>query len=247
VLATSRQQIGLQSEVTWGVPSLAVPPPMPAGEDIEKLLGSESVQLFLDRARLSNPRLDPSDADVRAAGDICRRLDGIPLAIELAAARTAALSPGQIVARLDDAFELLTSGSRSALPRQQTLRALVDWSHELLTPEEQAVFRRLAVFAGPISFDGAQAVVDDARAVDLLGDLVDKSLVVQERGGARFRLLETMRQYAYEKLRAAGEEATFRSRHRDWVLGLVEQAQPALDAGGDTGWHDRREEELDTG
>ncbi|MBV9253809.1 MAG: tetratricopeptide repeat protein, partial [Actinobacteria bacterium] len=245
VLATSRQPLSAANEVTWGVPSLAVPPPLAAGDDVEKLLSSESVQLFVDRARLSDPRFDPSEAELRAVGDICRRLDGIPLAIELAAARVGTLTPRQIVERLDNAFELLTSGSRAALPRQQTLRALVDWSHDLLSAEEQALFRRLAVFAGPMRFDGVQAVADDDNARETLASLVDRSLVAQESDGVRFRLLETMRQYAYDKLRTAGEEAVYRSRHRDWVLALVEQAQPALEAGGDTGWHDRLEEELD--
>ena len=181
VLTTSREALGIPSETAWLVPPLA---------------SAEAKQLFVERAQASLPSFDINDSNANAVHDICRRLDGIPLAIELAAARVKVLSPDQIAARLDDAFRLLTSGSRTALPRQRTLRGTMDWSYSLLEPREQALLRRLAVFAGSFSLEAAEAVCvgDPLEAEDILDGvhaLVDKSLVVMNAGdgAARYHLL----------------------------------------------------------
>ena len=166
--------------------------------------------------------------------EVCRRLDGIPLALELAAARVRVLSVEQLAARLDDRFRLLTGGGRTALPRHQTLQATVDWSHDLLSEPERALFRRLAVFAGGFPLEGAEAVcaggaVESAEVLDLVTALVDKSLVVAEPRGPerRYRLLETLRQYAAERLLQAGEDAALRDRHLDWCVALARGASEA--------------------
>jgi tetratricopeptide (TPR) repeat protein len=183
---------------------------------------------------------------------ICRRLDGIPLALELAAARVRALTLEHIAARLDDAVHLLTGGSRTALPRQQTLRAAIDWSHDLLEPTERVVFRRLAVFVGGWTLEAAEAVcagegIAVGEVLDRLAALVDKSLVqVEDQGGtARYRLLETVRQYGLERLREAGEEAATRRRHLDWCLTLGETAAPHLEGEGALRWLARLDAEHD--
>lgn len=211
-LTTSREPIGVPGEVSWRVPSLS--------------LADEAIELFGDRARRVRPdfRLDADNLDT--VTDICRRLDGLPLAIELAAARVRALSPNEIRDSLHDTFRLLTGGARTAVRRQQTLRASVDWSHALLTEPEQVLFRRLAVFAGGFDLDAALAVGADSdvqryQLLDQLSLLVDKSLVAAyETGtdtgtGMRYRLMETVRQYAAEKLGESGESADVRTRHRD--------------------------------
>jgi predicted ATPase/DNA-binding CsgD family transcriptional regulator len=206
VLATSREQIGVTGEVTWRVPSLS-----PAGD---------AAELFIERARRARPGFDVIDRSTVA--EICRRLDGVPLAIELAAARVRSLTLAEIHEGLRDRFGLLTGGARAGVPRQQTLRASVDWSYALLTQGERAVLRRLAVFTGGCYLDGAEAVAADAdlacdRILDHLSSLVDKSLVVAEDTGrrTRYRLLETVRQYAQDKLAESGETYDSRRRHRD--------------------------------
>jgi predicted ATPase/class 3 adenylate cyclase/DNA-binding CsgD family transcriptional regulator len=208
LLATSREPIGVAGEVSWRVPSLS--------------LADEAIELFTDRARQVRPDFRLTDENAATAAEICRRLDGVPLAIELAAARVRVLSLTEIRDGLHDRFRLLTGGARTAVRRQQTLRASVDWSHALLTEPEQVLFRRLAVFMGGFDLDAAQAVggggdVERYQVLDLLTLLVDKSLVVAEStsGPTRYRLLETVRQYALEKLGESGEADRARSRHRD--------------------------------
>ena len=208
VLATSREALGLDAERTFRVPSLDP--------------DTDAVSLFMDRALLARPDLRLDTAGERAVAEICRRLDGIPLAIELAAARIAHLAPAQILERLADRFRLLTGGRRR-VRRQQTLAAAIDWSYRLLTEEEQMLLRRLAVFRGSFSL---QAVDDICRpdALNLLGSLVARSLVgVQDAGSVvRYRLLETVRMYAENRLLTAGEAATLRNAHRDWFLAWIE-------------------------
>ena len=198
----------MAGEVTWRVPSLS--------------LADEAIELFTDRARHVRPDFRLTDDNAAVVAEICRRLDGMPLAIELAAARVRVLSLTEIRDSLHDRFRLLTGGARTAVRRQQTLRASVDWSHALLTEPERILFRRLAVFMGGFDLDAAQAVagggdVERYQVLDLLTLLVDKSLVVAENtsGRTRYRLLETVRQYALEKLGESGEADAVRTRHRD--------------------------------
>ncbi|OBF86411.1 transcriptional regulator [Mycobacterium sp. 852002-51163_SCH5372311] len=214
LLATSREPIGVAGEVTWRVPSLS--------------LAGDAVRLFGDRAGHARPGFTIDDDNAAAVDEICRRLDGMPLAIELAAARVRALSPQEILAGLQDRFRLLTGGSRTAVRRQQTLQASVDWSHALLTEPERVLFRRLAVFAGGFDLKACQTVVCDEdlarhQVLDLLALLVDKSLVVAETtgGSTRYRLLETIRQYAQEKLGESPEAAALRNRHRDYYTAMA--------------------------
>jgi predicted ATPase/class 3 adenylate cyclase/DNA-binding CsgD family transcriptional regulator len=208
LLATSREPIGVAGEATRQVPSLS--------------LADEAIELFADRANRARSEFRLTDDNARTVEEICRRLDGMPLAIELAAARVRALSLDDIVGGLHDRFRLLTGGARTAVRRQQTLRASVDWSHALLTEPERILFRRLAVFLGGFDLNAAEAVAGDAeveryQVLDLLALLVDKSLVLAENTGGptRYRLLETLRQYALEKLGESGEADIVRSRHRD--------------------------------
>ncbi len=207
-LTTSREPIGVAGELTWRVPSLS--------------LADEAVELFTDRARLVRQDFGITDGNAAAVSEICRRLDGMPLAIELAAARVRALSIAEILDSLHDRFRLLTGGSRAAVRRQQTLRASVDWSHGLLTEPERVVFRRLAVFMGGFDLEAARAVAGDGdverhQVLDLLTLLVDKSLVVAEEAGGRtrYRLLETVRQYGLEKLGESSEADAVRTRHQE--------------------------------
>jgi len=208
ILTTSREPLAVPGELSWRVPSLP--------------LGDEALQLFADRARLVRAEFVVGDDNEALVQEICERLDGMPLAIELAAARVRALSLTQILESLHDRFRLLTGGARTAVRRQQTLRASVDWSHALLTDPEQVLFRRLAVFAGGFDLDAAQAVgassnVETYQLLDQLSLLVDKSLVAADDAGdgMRYRLLETVRQYAQEKLGESGEADEVRTRHRD--------------------------------
>ncbi len=216
------------------VPSLSVPdparPPSP-----ERLVDYEAVRLFLDRATLRVGGFAPTAKDTSAIAQICARLDGIPLAIQLAAARVKVLSPEDIATRLDDQFQLLTGGNRTALQRHQTLRAAVDWSYQLLTPAEQALLARLAVFAGSFSLEAVEAICsDDALPVehvlDVLEHLVDRSLVDTEAtpSGVRYRLLESIRQYGRERLAGSGDADTWRARHRDFFAEFAVQAQRGL-------------------
>jgi predicted ATPase/class 3 adenylate cyclase/DNA-binding CsgD family transcriptional regulator len=214
VLATSREAIGVAGEVSWRVPSLS--------------LADDAIELFTDRARLAQTGFTVTDDNAAVVAEICQRLDGMPLAIELAAARVRALSLVEILDGLHDRFRLLTGGARTAVRRQQTLRASVDWSHALLTEPERILFRRLAVFLGGFDFDAAQAVaasgaVERYQVLDQLTLLVDKSLVVADNSGGRtrYRLPETVRQYALEKLGESAEADSVRSRHRDHYTALA--------------------------
>ncbi len=214
ILATSREPLGVAGEAAWQVPSLS--------------LADDAIDLFADRARLARADFTVDDDNVGAVTEICRRLDGMPLAIELAAARVRSLSLTEIVDSLHDRFRLLTGGSRIAVRRQQTLRASVDWSHALVTDTERVLFRRLAVFLGGFDLDAAQAVagadgVERYQVLDQLTLLVDKSLVVAENTGGRtrYRLLETVRQYALEKLGESGEADAVRSRHCDHYTAMA--------------------------
>jgi predicted ATPase/DNA-binding NarL/FixJ family response regulator len=233
VLTTSREPIGIAGEVTLRVPSLTI--------------ADEAIELFADRARLVRADFKLTDDNLASVTEICRRLDGMPLAIELAAARVRALSLQEIVDSLHDRFRLLTGGSRTTVRRQQTLRASVDWSHALLTEPERVVFRQLAVFLGGFDLEAAQATSGDGdveryQVLDLLTLLVDKSLVVAEESGGRtrYRLLETVRQYGQEKLAESGHADAVRILHRDHYLALA----TAVDAPAEAG-HEARLEQAD--
>ena len=211
VLSTSREALEIAGEQVYRLPSLAVPPD--SAGDAQDALPYGAVALFVDRALAANAGFALTDDNARAVAEICRRLDGIPLAIELAAARVKVLAPRQIAERLDQRFRLLTGGDSAALPRHQTMTALIDWSYDLLTPREQRFFESLSVFAGGCTLEAATAVCanegeDDLDVVDLVASLVTKSLLVAELAGSeqRYRLLESSRQYAREKLIARGEQ-----------------------------------------
>ncbi|HVG24499.1 MAG TPA: BTAD domain-containing putative transcriptional regulator [Thermoanaerobaculia bacterium] len=212
VLTTSRQALGLTGEQTWLVPPLSI---------------EDAVQLFEERARAVKPDFTRSDV----VADICRRLDGIPLAIELAAARTKVLTVEQIAERLDDAFKLLNAGSRT-VPRHRTIHETIDWSYRLLSEGEQVLLRRLGIFGDSFTLDAAEAICGD-DVFELLSALVDKSLVIFEHD--RYRLLDTVRQFAEEKLEQSGEQEPLRDRHARWYVQLVEELEPRIFAGaGDT-------------
>jgi predicted ATPase/class 3 adenylate cyclase len=216
ILASSREALGISGEMAYRIPPLA---------DIE------STRLFMDRARASNSKLSLTVSDASFVAQICACLDGIPLAIELAAARTNFLSVDQIAARLDDRFRLLTGGSRTALPRQQTLRALIDWSYDLLTEEERALLRRLSVFSGGWTLEAAEFVCPNHDVIELLSQLVNKSLVVVDNEGSesiRYRLLETIRQYARDKLLDVSEALEVRTIHSQYFLQMAESAEPQM-------------------
>ena len=238
ILATSREPLRVPGEVTWRVPSLTLPAPGRSVKPAE-LASYESVRLFCERAGDVASGFVLGDANAGAVAEICLRLDGMPLALELAAARVGALSPAQIAERLGDCLAVLTAGSRSALDRQQTLRATLSWSHALLTSNERTLFRRLGVFAGTFALEAAEEVaagesVDERQVADLLGRLVDKSLVVaeQDADGYRYRLLEPMRQYARELLLEANEATTVEARHHAFYLELARAADPEGAAAG---------------
>jgi predicted ATPase/class 3 adenylate cyclase len=232
ILASSREPMRVAGETTFPVPALAAPDPY------EKFIHTalrqyEAAALFIDRAVAAQPAFEISEHNAAAVAEVCHRLDGIPLAIELAASRTRALSVETIAARLNDRFRLLTGGDRTALPRQQTLRALIDWSHDLLTEQESTLFRRLAVFAGGWTIEAAEAIgadgdIDEAGVLDLLSYLVEKSLVAVEAEGRRYRLLDTVREYSNERLARSGEEKQVRDRHLAYYLALAEKARPEL-------------------
>ncbi|HUG33889.1 MAG TPA: adenylate/guanylate cyclase domain-containing protein, partial [Anaerolineales bacterium] len=239
ILATGREALGVKGEVTWHVPSLSLPdanhlPPL------DQLSQYEAVELFIERALLAQPHFIVTKNNAPAIAQICSRLDGIPLAIELAASRVSALSADQIAARLDDRFRLLTGGARTSLPRHQTLRATIDWSYDLLSENEKILLRRLAVFVGGWTLEAAESICgeggSDFDAFDLLTHLVDKSLVIiyESKNGTRYHMLETTRQYAQEKLLVSEEVESMRKRQRDWFLGLVERADPRDSA--DVAW-----------
>jgi predicted ATPase len=217
IIASSREALGIPGEISYRIPSLA---------------NHEAVQLFLERAYAANPKFHPSESNTAAIVQVCSRLDGIPLAIELAAARVKMLSPEQIAERLSDRFRLLIGGSRTALPRQQTLRALIDWSYDLLSEEEKRLLCIAAVFVGGWRLDAIESVSGGPGTMEHLEQLVNKSLVVAENGERemRYGLLETVRQYTLEKLIGRGVEETvrIRSRHMQYFVSQVEAAEPRL-------------------
>lgn len=233
VLATSREPLRSDGERTYEVPPLSVPAleALPSPEAVGEY---ESVRLFADRATLARPAFRLTASNAAAVAQICQRLDGIPLAIELAATRVRTLTPQQIVARLENRFRLLTGGARTAVPRHQTLRALVDSSYELLGDPERGLFARLSVFPGDFPLEAAEAVGGTDGALDLLSALVDKSLVLAEESeadGIRYRMLETLRQYAAERLAESDGDRGARENLFDWCLGLAERASSHLEGG----------------
>ena len=236
ILATSREALRIAGEATYRVPSLATPDPT-VPSSVASLTQFDAVRLFIDRALAVQPAFRVNNANAPALASICHHLDGIPLAIELAAARVRSMSVEEVNARLDQRFRLLTGGSRSALPRQQTLRSTIDWSYDLLSPGEQALFCRLAVFVGGWTFVAADHVcsgrgLDEASVLDLLTSLADKSLVLaEERSGAtRYRMLETVRQYARGRLRERDEETHWQDRHLAYFVAWAEEAAANNDA-----------------
>ncbi len=252
LLVTSREPLGVSGERVFRVPPLPIPPAGLAAPG--RLAAFESVQLFAEHASMHRQGFALDDANAAAVAAICVRLDGIPLALELAAARLGSLSVSEISSRLDQRFRLLTGGSRTALPRHQTLRALIDWSYDLLNPEERLVADRLSVFAGGWTLEAAEAVTSagdtgEWQALDHLAALVDKSLVQAEEihGSTRYRLLETVRHYAADHLalRAGVDLDGTRAAHRDHYLALVETADLHLRGRDEAAWLDRLEVEFD--
>jgi predicted ATPase/class 3 adenylate cyclase len=251
ILASSREALGIPGETTYRLPSLQLPdvrhlPP------VDTLTQFEAVRLFIDRATAAMPSFTVTPQNAPAVARVCHQLDGIPLAIELAAARVKVLPVEKIAERLDDRFRLLTGGSRTALPRQQTLRALIDWSYDLLSEPERALLRRLSVFAGGWTLEAAEAVcageeIEAWDVLDLLSRLVDKSLVVYEehRAEARYRLMVTLRQYSRDRLLEAEEAEAVRERHWDWCVDLAEQGERELMGAAQTEWLERLEIEHD--
>jgi predicted ATPase/DNA-binding CsgD family transcriptional regulator len=251
MLATSREALGVTGETTWRVPSLSLPDPLHL-PPLDHLKEYGAVRLFIDRAVASDPQFAVTTGNAPAVAQVCHRLDGIPLAIELAAARVKVLAVEQIAARLEDRFRLLTGGSRTALPRQQTLRAAMDWSYALLSEQEQAVLRRLSGVDGGGTLEAAEAVcaredVNSSEILDLLTQLVDKSLVIAETHSAeaRYRLLETVRHHARDRVLETGEDIEARRRHRDWFLGLAETADLHMGGREEESWIERLEIEHD--
>ena len=245
ILATSREGLGVGGETTWHVPSL----PIPSTQDLqsfEKIAGNPSVRLFVERAASVVPSFSLTPKNASAIVRVCQRLDGIPLAIELAAARVKTISPEEIALRLGDRFRLLTGGSRTALPRHQTLRAAIDWSYHLLGGIEGILFRRLSVFCGSFSLEAAESICEDsdlpaADILDSLCRLSDKSLLILEHSEAnvRYRMLETIREYAFERLQESNEVAATQSRFIKYFLGLGQRAEQELSGPSQGEWLER--------
>ena len=223
IVATSREPLAVAGEHVLPVPPLELPPPL-SNEPLARLRQNEAVALFVERAEAASGTFELTDANRGAVVDLCRRLDGLPLAIELAAVRTRALTVEQVVERLADRFALLTGGGRAALPRHQTLETAIDWSHDLLAETERTLLRRLCVFAGRFTLEDVEAVCAP-DPLDLLSSLVDKSLVIKEdaRGVACYRLHETMREYAARRLREAGEEPALFRRCSDFYVSTAQR------------------------
>jgi predicted ATPase/class 3 adenylate cyclase len=265
IIASSREALGIAGETAYRVPSLSLPDQ--AQVTREAVMESESVRLFMERASAANPKFHLTEENASDVAQICHRLDGIPLALELAAARTAVFSPGQIAARLNDRFRLLTGGSRTALERHQTLRALIDWSYDLLSNEERTLLRYLSVFAGGWTFEAAESVCSASLSqlgsptgvlregvrgegldvLNLLTQLINKSLViVDERvDGTRYHLLETIRQYARDKLLEAGESEKIRTQHLNFFLEFAEKAETYMNGRHEMEWQDLLDSEYD--
>jgi non-specific serine/threonine protein kinase len=252
ILATSREALDILAETIWPVPSLS----LPSARDnfsVSALEKFESIRLFTERAEGIQPQFRLTNQNKQAVMQICHRLSGMPLAIELAAARVKIMSVDEIAKRLDDRFSLLTSGNRTALPRHQTLRAAIDWSYDLLTHPEQILFSRLAVFVGGFTLEEAEAVCGFGElkrndVLDLLGRLVDKSLVVAElasaTGASRYRLLETIRQYTQQKLNES-DDVEVRNHHLEFYVKLAEEVEDQLELVNQGVWLDQLEAEID--
>jgi predicted ATPase/DNA-binding CsgD family transcriptional regulator len=229
VVTTSRERLNIEGETAWSLPALTLPA---TADSLEAASVTEAVRLFVDRARSARPGFDLDRDNLAAVGAICRHLDGMPLAIELAAARTTTLSPGEIMARLDDRIRLLIGGARDADSRHRTLRATIDWSYALLDTSERILLHRLSIFAGPIRSDAIEETCGDApldrpSIIDGLQRLVDKSMLQAEpgvRGWTRYRLLETIRDYAAAKMAASAEEDGVRNRQRGFYARLAKEA-----------------------
>ena len=264
ILATSREALGIGGETAWRVPSLSLPDSVGLGFEsaqsieLSDLTKYEAVNLFIDRARDAQSDFTLTEGNAPVVAHICSRLDGIPLAIELAAARIKVLSVEEITSRLDDRFRLLTGGSRTALPRQQTLRSTIDWSYQLLLEEERVLLDRLSVFRGGWTLAAAEAIcagggIEKFDVLDHLTSLVDKSLVVTEKASSageeiretRYSLLETVRGYSGERLMESGEGAELHDRHLEWCLVLAERAQPEFTKPDQLKWLAKIEEDFD--
>jgi predicted ATPase/DNA-binding winged helix-turn-helix (wHTH) protein len=251
IFVTSRERLGMAGELTYRVPSLTVPGP---GDNAapDALLAYESVRLFVDRARLLRPDFSVTAENAASLASVCYRLDGIPLSIELAAPRLRSMSVEELSQRLDQRFALLTDGSRTALPRHRTLRSTIDWSYELLTDVEQAMLRRVSVFAGGWTLAAAEHVctgdgIEKSDTIGLLTSLADKNLIITEEHeeATRYRMLETIRQYALDRLRETGEEARWRNRHFVCFLALAEESFEPLRGREQREWLDRIVREID--
>jgi predicted ATPase len=251
ILASSREALDIAGELAWRMPPLPTPDAA-AGESGDQLLQYSAVRLFVTRAAFASPSFRLTAENSAAVARICRQLDGIPLALELAAARVKAMRVEQIDERLDDRFQLLTSGNRTALPRQQTLRSAIDWSYDLLNDSERVLLRRLSVFAGGWTLEAAEAVcagdgIQSADVLDLMTRLVDKSLVVPDETAAepRYRMLETIRQYGREKLVEANEVEQIGDRHLAFFTRQAEWWEPRFYAPDQVRWYAKAEAELD--
>jgi predicted ATPase/DNA-binding SARP family transcriptional activator/DNA-binding CsgD family transcriptional regulator len=250
ILATGRQALGIAGEMRWRVPSLSLPNPRPQ-VTVAELSGYESVRLFLERARLHDPTFALTPQNAEAVIEICRRLEGIPLAVELAAARVGVLSTEQIAEKLGTSLVILSVGDRTAPARHQTLRGTLDWSFELLAEPERTLFRRLSVFAGGWTLEAAETIgtgggIERVDILDLLSRLVEKSLVMAEatgNGQMRYRMLEPIRQYGRQKLEESGEADTVKHRHAALFLALAEEAEPELAGPRQQEWLERLEAE----
>jgi non-specific serine/threonine protein kinase len=250
ILATSRQALGVAGELAWPMPALSVPEPRQQ-LTLDSLAKYEAVRLFVERARMKRQDFRVTEENVQAIAQLCYRLDGIPLAIELAAARMKLLSVQQIVERLDARFRLLVSSDQALPLRQQTLQALIDWSYDLLSDGERRLLRSLSVFAGGFSLEAVEALWEgsgpDADVLDILSQLVDKSLVLMDEqdGRARYRMLETIRQYAAERLDHTGEAEEVRQSHARFFVHMAEDAEPHLRGPDQAKWRAQLDKELD--
>ena len=252
ILASSREALAVPGERPFHVPSLTAPS-IGQPSILEAWQEFDALRLFVERTQLVLPDFQVTSDNVDALVRICRHLDGIPLALELAAARMKVLTTAQIATRLDDRFRLLTSGSRTALPRHQTLRALIDWSWDLLTQSEQLLLQRLSVFAGGMQLESIEAIcaedgLESYELLNVLNELVNKSLVIAQRQqgqDSRYHLLETIRQYAHDRLAAVGQVNTFRQRHLDYFQLLTEKARPQMLKSKQASWLNRIQREMD--
>ncbi len=252
ILATSRETLGVKGEIAYAVPPLNIPD---SKSDLSTLMDSESGRLFVERASAASTSFSLTQTNASTIAQICLRLDGIPLALELAAARVKMMTVDEIAKRLDDRFHLLKGGARTTIPRQQTLRSMIDWSYNLLSEQEKILFRRLAVFVGGWALEAAESVcggegsggLESSQILELLSQLVNKSLVLVEtrRAESRYHFLETIRQYALEQLSEAEEASLVRAKHLSYFVRLAEEAEPELYRSDQIFWMNKLDDELD--